>query len=280
MNEISELIVSIPFICLRSKVPNQPSCSSLEEIQRTTHTRCLRQRRKKLKQLALNSDSSDNDMVVSIPRIYVGAEANDHRSMIESDCVSDCSEASDVLAAIECLAASLEQLPEPKHAPQIIHLEPHLKMEPTSDKIPTEITSPSVFPYHQIPDEVEAEPQVQVADFGSEVTIPPSRWLVSSLDIGNCIKDLLSIAKQTQEQMKCGDYGDDDVVILTCPDVGDEVELQEASEACNCEVTGMDLLNLDTHEEIQDLEIETLLTTGKSELFKVSLFFLTFYIYF
>ena len=278
--EMSELIVSIPFTRLGSNVPNQSSCNTPKKIQRTTHSMCLRKRRRKLHRLSLNSDSNDDNMVVCIPqnRNHIGAEANDHRFVIESDCVSDCSEASDVLATIECVASSLQQPPEPRRAPQIIHLEPHLKAEPTSDKIATEITSlpthltsstPSVFVHHQIPDEAEGKLPVQVEDFGSEVIIPPSHCLAAFLDVDNCIKDLLSIARQTQEQAIYGDDGDDDVVILTCPDVGDEVELQEA---CNCEVTGMDLLNLGIHEEVQDLETETGLATDKTDLFKVSSF--------
>lgn len=250
-----ELIVSVPFAQIPRRVPRRKNSStSSQSSTRSATPRRTRQWQRR-KRRRSSKASASQELIVKIPvrhiddRTYLG---------LLGGSFSEGTEDSDVPSTIEQVAASM-QPPKPKRTPQIIRLEPHFDLgspPPQPQIIYLEpyfnlASPPPPPPQPPSSPKVATEPEVEVAEYCSEVIAPTASVLCSQHHLDSCLSELLDVV----QEMKYSNCVADGGTGLACLDVGDEVELGEPSEdTCACEVTGMDLLNLSDHNETPEME--------------------------
>lgn len=161
--------------------------------------------------------SRPSHLMVRIP-IY---HCNDDSVVCAGFEEDDTDDSDEPTTTMELLAARLEEAKEAKRLPQIIHLEPHLSGDEDLDAVHCE--SP--------------ETVVEIAEYCSEVNVLS---VCSAEDMTNCLKDLASLHHRTN----C--LGNSGESVVSCLDVGDEIELGGLSQESgfSTEMTGMELLNL------------------------------------
>ena len=232
----TELIVSVPIINLPNRVHRRKTSSSSSQSSTRSAVSLHTRRRQRRKRRRASRCSVPEELIVKIPVRHIDDVT--YLGLV-SGSQSEGTEDSDVPSTIELVAASM-QPSKPKRVPQIIHLEPHFDL---ASPPPPPLPCPRLA----------VEPEVEVADYCSEMMVPTGSVLCSQHDLDSCLTELLSNIQQMRYSNDVEDGDDPGLLYL---DVGDEVELGEVSEdVCDCEVTGMDLLNLNDHKEIPEMEI-------------------------
>lgn len=225
----TELIVSVPIVNLPNRVQRRRASSFSSQSNKMSsmslHTR-QRHRRKRRRGSRL---SVPEELLVKIPLHHIDDAT--YLGLV-SGSQSEGTEDSDAPSTIELVAASMQPTPKPKRVPQIIHLEPHF-----------DLASPPPRPL--LRPRLAVEPEVEVQEYGRELILPTGSVLCSQHDLDSCVNELL----MQQMRHSNGVGGSEDL----CLDIGDEVELGEASEDS---LTGMDLLNLGDHEQVPEMETD------------------------